>query len=59
MTPLYCQDCYQMLKDFSVESHLSAVAQLPELRVEVDNLTQERDLLQAELQQLQSKLTGQ
>ena len=52
------QDCYQMLKDFSVEKHLSAVAHLPELRVEVETLTQERDQLQAELQQLQSKLTG-
>ena len=54
-----CQDCYQMLKDLSVEGQLSAVAQLPELRVEVDHLTEERDQLQAELQQLQSKLNGQ
>ena len=52
------QDCYQLLKDFSEESQLSAVAKLPELRVEVDELTEERDLLQAELQQLQSKLNG-
>ena len=52
------QDCYQLLKDFSEESQLSAVAKLPELRVEVDELTEERDLLQAELLQLQSKLNG-
>ena len=34
--PVCCQDCYQMLKDFSVESHLSAVAQLSDLQVEGD-----------------------
>ena len=52
------QDCYQMLKSFTAETHLIAVAQLPELRVEVENLTRERDQLQTELQQLQSKLDG-
>ena len=52
------QDCYRLLKDFSSETQLRAVAQLPELRLEVEHLTGERDQLQAELQQLQSKLTG-
>ena len=117
--PVWGQDCYQMLKDFSVESHLSAVAQLSDLwvegdmsrlcshwsssnitvislvesfivmkyfhsdapywghflpfagsfptqriyyreesLVEVNHLTAERDQLQAELQELQSKLNG-
>ena len=43
---------------FSVEGNQNIEAELTKLRSEVDNLTIGRDQLQAELKQLQTKLTG-
>ena len=55
---LYLKPEQMKYLSFSVEGNQNIEAEVTKLRSEVDNLTIGRDQLQAELKQLQTKLTG-